>query len=130
MADRRALVANASSAKQTRKAAAFERQQHRQFLIDLAEWFSTPAGIRIACTMLERWSAWTSVFASDPLAMAHRAGKQDVAHEIMRWADEATDDALARINAEHMRRAREVANIGGHVDADTEQDEPLEDSDG
>lgn len=110
---KRALVGNASSAKQQRRADAFLRSRADSERADLAAVIATNEGVRVCTTLLERWSAWLSVYDSDAAKMAYKAGKQDVAHELMAMIGEADPDGIPKVMAEHQRREDELARIAG-----------------
>lgn len=115
MAERASLTANASSARHVANAERIERQRERQLTADLAQLLATPAGIRVWTHLTGRWSGWRSVFSTDGngLSMAYYSGQQDVAHELLRMAENAVPGTLAKIRAEEERLDAELKGVSG-----------------
>jgi hypothetical protein len=111
MPEPRALVGNASSERQVANAKRIERQRQQQLDADLAVLLGTPEGVRVWTHLAARWNGWRSVFAPTALAMAYRSGQQDVAHELLRIAENAAPGTLARIRAEEERLAAELRGV-------------------
>lgn len=108
MADRRALVGNASSERQVERARGIEKALQRDFEAALSDVLNTHAGVIVWTTLLDRFNAWRSVFTQNALGMSYLAGKQDVAHELMQLAD-SVPGSVAKIFAEHARRQSQRA---------------------
>lgn len=127
MAEDAAVTGNASSPRQSRAAKRFERMRRAEQDADMAAFVSSDFGPRILARMFDRWSAFASVYSSDALDMARRAGRQDVAHELMTWMKHIPN-GMERVLA---ARAKAEADIAAHARvATTEPDDEEMQTDG
>lgn len=106
MANDDPLVDNVSDAQQVRRARTTEKKRREQLLADLRAVLKTGEGRRVLWAILGNCRTFESVYDENALRMAHRAGRQDLGHELMADIDAAQPDAFVAMMKEHSHRSR------------------------
>jgi len=113
------LITNAADPRQLKDARINEQDQLSGQAKDIADVLNTPAGKRVFWRLLEECRLFSTVFDSDPLQMARKAGQQEIAHEWRARIDQAVPGAflklqqavaLERAAQDRERRARRTAS--------------------
>lgn len=95
-----ALVDNAASAQQVRKARTKEKQQRERDLADLRALLALPAGRRTLWRFLEHCRTFGTVMDSTDALTNYNAGRQDVGHYLLDEITQARTEALVEMMTE------------------------------
>ena len=124
---RRSLVRNMSSEKQVQRATLTEKARAEALRNARARIASTEYGRMERLDFLDEiCSCFKSIYDSDPVAMAYKAGKQDVGHRAMADMEDADPNWLALAMKERRQRDRQnepIERMDSEPDTQTEGDE-------
>lgn len=99
---KRALVKNAASEKQVRKAKSEEKRLRSEYIDDLEYILKTPQGRNVVWKILEDCSVFGSIW--EPSAKIHyNAGKQDFGHNLLASVVEAGEKYLFQMMKENYK---------------------------